>query len=288
MVNFGNSFFDILLDDEGKELSGKRKAYFEHLRQSHNFSFGNPDNLIFTDEFLDMIDEKLNRRVCLYCENTYKDWNALKEHMRKKFHKHLNPHNKEYDKFYVNNYLKQQQTWKLALHEKSLDANQKDAPNDSDEDENWDDWVQAEEEPLKLLCLFCPDHFGSLDRFRAHMLNQHCIEFDAILKYSFYLQVKLVNYVRNCQLMAKCVNCDQKFDDNQKLNEHYLTNAHLQWPSNEQFDRAEYLLPSLQDDHVLRILVDWEQSDESAPVIPESDTYTSNHLIDYDLLKELV
>ncbi len=30
---------------------------------------------------------------------------VLKEHMRKKFHKSINPHNKAYDKFYINNYL---------------------------------------------------------------------------------------------------------------------------------------------------------------------------------------
>lgn len=42
---------------------------------------------------------------CLYCERTFKDRHVLKEHMRKKQHKKVNPKNKAYDRFYVINYL---------------------------------------------------------------------------------------------------------------------------------------------------------------------------------------
>ncbi|EEC06606.1 hypothetical protein IscW_ISCW003729 [Ixodes scapularis] len=42
--------------------------------------------------------------LCLYCEKTFKDWQTLKEHMRKKQHKHINPKNSAYDKYYVVNY----------------------------------------------------------------------------------------------------------------------------------------------------------------------------------------
>lgn len=47
----------------------------------------------------------LHRLLCLYCEKTFKDRFTLKEHMRKKLHKKLNPNNKEYDEFYLVNYL---------------------------------------------------------------------------------------------------------------------------------------------------------------------------------------
>ena len=49
--------------------------------------------------------------ICIYCEGTFKDRMVLKEHMRKKFHKSINPHNKAYDKFYINNYLEPEKTW---------------------------------------------------------------------------------------------------------------------------------------------------------------------------------
>lgn len=40
------------------------------------------------------------------------DRTALKEHMRKKLHKRINPTNKEYDKFYINNYLEPGRSWR--------------------------------------------------------------------------------------------------------------------------------------------------------------------------------
>lgn len=42
---------------------------------------------------------------CLYCNGVFKDRSTLRDHMRKKQHKKLNPQDKRYDKFYVINYL---------------------------------------------------------------------------------------------------------------------------------------------------------------------------------------
>lgn len=42
---------------------------------------------------------------CLYCERTFRDRSLLKDHMRKKQHRRINPRNREYDQFYVINYL---------------------------------------------------------------------------------------------------------------------------------------------------------------------------------------
>lgn len=42
---------------------------------------------------------------CLYCNGVFKDRSTLRDHMRKKQHKKLNPQDKKYDKFYVINYL---------------------------------------------------------------------------------------------------------------------------------------------------------------------------------------
>lgn len=50
--------------------------------------------------------------ICIYCEKLFKDRTALKEHMRKKLHKRINPNNKEYDKFYINNYLEPGKSWR--------------------------------------------------------------------------------------------------------------------------------------------------------------------------------
>ena len=42
---------------------------------------------------------------CLYCNGVFKDRSTLRDHMRKKQHKKLNPQDKIYDKFYIINYL---------------------------------------------------------------------------------------------------------------------------------------------------------------------------------------
>ena len=53
----------------------------------HNLKVGNPNNIVFVKEFFDLIEKKLNNKICLYCEGKFKDWQTLKEHMRKKIHK---------------------------------------------------------------------------------------------------------------------------------------------------------------------------------------------------------
>lgn len=53
----------------------------------HNLKIGNPNNIVFVKQFLDLIEKKLNAKICLYCEGKFKDWQTLKEHMRKKIHK---------------------------------------------------------------------------------------------------------------------------------------------------------------------------------------------------------
>lgn len=52
-----------------------------------------------------------NRLECLSCEHIFKDKVVLKEHMRKKQHRKINPKNNEYDRFYVVNYLEPGKTW---------------------------------------------------------------------------------------------------------------------------------------------------------------------------------
>lgn len=42
---------------------------------------------------------------CLYCEKSFRDKSTLRDHMRKKSHRRINASNREYDRFYVINYL---------------------------------------------------------------------------------------------------------------------------------------------------------------------------------------
>ena len=91
--------------------------YFNHMAFSHNFSVGQPYNLVFIKDLLDTIEAKLESTLCIYCEKTFKSREVLKEHMRKKGHKKINPRNKLYDRFYIVNYLEFGKNWETVSKE---------------------------------------------------------------------------------------------------------------------------------------------------------------------------
>ncbi|KAB0405226.1 hypothetical protein E2I00_013048 [Balaenoptera physalus] len=83
----------------------KRSVLLNHMAREHTFNIGLPDNIVNCNEFLCTLQKKLDNLQCLYCEKTFRDKNTLKDHMRKKQHRRINPKNREYDRFYVINYL---------------------------------------------------------------------------------------------------------------------------------------------------------------------------------------
>lgn len=92
-------------------FEGKRPDYLKHLSEQHNLQLGNPQNLVFITELVDVIENKLNNLICIYCEKVFPERTILKEHMRKKLHKRINPQNKCYDKYYIVNYLEVGKDW---------------------------------------------------------------------------------------------------------------------------------------------------------------------------------
>jgi hypothetical protein len=57
---------------------------------------------------------------CLFCNKVFKNQTVLKEHMRKKQHKTINPKDTEFDKFYIINYLEMGKNWhqvQVSLHQ---------------------------------------------------------------------------------------------------------------------------------------------------------------------------
>ncbi|KAL9703702.1 hypothetical protein quinque_007220 [Culex quinquefasciatus] len=85
-------------------VAATRSEFIEHLYTKHFLLLGKAENLVFVDELVDVVQEKMDRLICLYCEKVFKDRPTLKEHMRKKGHKRINPENKAYDRFFLVNY----------------------------------------------------------------------------------------------------------------------------------------------------------------------------------------
>lgn len=82
-----------------------RSNLIYHMSLEHNFNIGNPDNIVFFDEFYYKLKERFDKFQCLFCEKIFYNNQVLREHMRKKMHKSIDPKNKEFDKFYIINYL---------------------------------------------------------------------------------------------------------------------------------------------------------------------------------------
>ena len=112
----------------------RAKDLFNHMAFDHNFSVGQPDNIVFVTKFLDMIEEKIESLLCLYCEKVFKSREVLKEHMRKKQHKQLNPRNKVWNQFYLVNYLEFGRSW------------DQDAARDEEEVTGWEPGEQGDAE----------------------------------------------------------------------------------------------------------------------------------------------
>ncbi|XP_064605513.1 zinc finger protein 277-like isoform X2 [Liolophura sinensis] len=241
-----------------KNFSGRRADLINHMASQHDFNIGSPDNLVFVDEFLDIIQSKLNNLLCLYCEKLFKDRWTLKEHMRKKHHRRINPENKTYDKFYVINYLELGKNWeKIKLEEE--DSCESETDDDESETSEW-----TEDPSSQAVCLFCTFSSSSSEKINKHLHELHDFDLEGIKRergLNFYQQVKLVNFIRRQIHQCLCYGCSSKFQSKQDLLDHMHSESHIrQLPKEPLWDQPEYFFPTYENDNLLCQLEDWEAS----------------------------
>ncbi|CAK9825364.1 Zinc finger protein 277 [Anthophora retusa] len=243
------------------EFSGLRITYIKHLAQKHNLYFGKPDNLVFIDEFLDKIQTTIENLICIYCEKVFKDRTALKEHMRKKLHKRINPNNEEYDKFYINNYLEPGKSWR---YKQSNLAESNGLENQSSENEDEDTWSDWNDEDIGISCLFCSYSDKHFHLILTHMKTDHNFDFKIASKsLTFYQKVKVVNYVRRQIHLQQCVFCEIKTDN---VLEHMRNENHFKIPIQKVWDQPEFYFPMCENDSFLYNLDTSSTSDEESDV----------------------
>lgn len=246
------------------EFSGSRNDYLRHLLNIHHLVLGRPENLVFIDQLLDKLHSNVENLICIFCEGKFKDRNALKEHMRKKMHKIINPANKEYDKFYVVNYL---EPAKSSLEAQNDVADSEDPTGFSsaseDDEKEWSDW---DGEGVDVVCLFCPYNSCDFIKIHEHMINEHQFNFEEVTKNcDFYQRVKIVNFVRRqIHIQKKCVFCDEAAKD---LAEHMRRLDHCKLPGRRVWDQPEYYFPTYENDSFLYNLeVNGEDNDKDSDV----------------------
>ncbi|XP_043234870.1 zinc finger protein 277-like [Amphibalanus amphitrite] len=250
------------------QYSGRLAGFFDHLAEAHNFSVGRPDNIVFGPEFIDAIEAKLEALRCLFCDGVFPDRATLKEHMRKKQHKKINPAHTAFDKFYVINYLEFGKGWQEIQQERDEGP-----PTGFDEpgsDDDWSDWTEAPSSGA--VCLFCDFSTIDVDALSAHMRAEHQFDFPELksrLRLSFYQQVKLVNYIRRQMVERACLFCQETLPTRATLLEHLRAADHLRVPEPSIWDQPQYFFPTYENDSLLYALEEAEGADDDVPVFPE-------------------
>ncbi|KAI8898061.1 hypothetical protein BC833DRAFT_591374 [Globomyces pollinis-pini] len=222
---------------------------FKHLFDEHGLLIGLLDNLVFVDEFLMILKQKLQQLLCLYCEKTFTSNAVLRKHMRKKKHFQVNPKNSDYDKFYLVNYYQD-----VTVTTNTID------PNDEDTgDAQWEDWQDLVES--RTMCLFddtlhetpelCNEHMKSIHHFDLFELKLD----DQLL--DFYQRIRLINYIRSKYSKCICFQCDQSFQHQDLLVEHLNTHQQLCPSKNHSlWHDPSFLFPFFENDPLLMLDMD--------------------------------
>ncbi|CAL1530995.1 unnamed protein product [Lymnaea stagnalis] len=276
---------------------GNRAVLFDHLLRDHTFHMGQPDNLVFTDELFDLIQSKLDNQLCLFCEKSFKDKASLREHMRKKQHRKINPKNKEYDRFYIINYMEMGKNWESLQSEDNLFELRLFSKimyeNVFSEWAGWD-----EEAHSKVVCLFCDSSCAVQAELQNHMKDNHGFDLQEVnhkLQLNFYQKVKLINYIRRQIYHKTCYGCQESFSDKDALTSHMVNySEHIKKvPDATVWDQPQYFFPTYEDDSLLCHLDDDDDGAAGdaqgvtviAEDIPVPDTILKDQKLRRDLLK---
>jgi len=242
-------------------LTGNRSYLFNHMDKEHCFHMGQPDNLVFVDELMIHLTNTLNKMNCIYCGKTFKDKVVMREHMRKKLHKKINPENPDYDRFYIINYLEPGKDWKRLNEEE---------PEDERAEEDW----LEKEESTSIVCLLCPFQSTKFETLLSHMKTDHHFDYEAtVAACDFYQKVKIVNFIRRNVHQNLCFFCNMKFLEKVSLLEHVHRHLEMgtEFPPPETWNQAEHFFPTYENDQFL-ILLDDNNMEEEGVDSDHSDT----------------
>ncbi|CAG2116105.1 unnamed protein product [Medioppia subpectinata] len=257
-----------------KVFTENRANLFAHLAADHGLNVGNPDNIVHCRELLDVIDRRVTALQCLYCERTFKSWATMKEHMRKKGHRQLNPDNRDYDKFYLINYLSPERDWRDVKREVDVDVKPDGADDGCDADEEseqneWNDWSESDPKDHHCICLFC-EFAADIEPLKAHMKTVHDYDIDTVLidrLEDFYNRIKVINYMRRTIHECRCHYCGQRATTRDSLLVHLEFSGHSKLlPDECDYDSPDNYFPTYENDNLLHFLDNTADEDNSAAV----------------------
>lgn len=253
-------------------ITPMRCDFIEHLYNKHFLLLGKSEKLVFVDHLFDRVEKQMEGLICLFCEKLFKDRTALKEHMRKKGHKKINPGNKSYDQYFLVHYHKERQSTNMKRRSKNAAESLKNQPEPAkdlltdaqDSDSDWSDW---KEDAQAVTCLFCPDKHKNFNGLKAHMVAEHAFNLEeSIVNRTFYERIKIINYIRRQMLNHRCISCGKKHENQESLHEHLKEERHCVVPSMEHWNQPEYFFPTFEDDSLLYFIEEDQNLDHNDSV----------------------
>ncbi|XP_066251514.1 zinc finger protein 277 [Euwallacea similis] len=236
------------------QFEGSRQGYLEHLSEQHNLQLGNPQNLVFIEELINVIDQQLQSLNCIYCKGAFPDRAILKEHMRKKLHKRINPADSQYDKFYIVNYLEVGKSWRAI--EKEDDRYALPAGCEENGDQEYSDWNENADQ---IICLFCDHTETDINVLCTHMNVEHDFDImESTQALDFYQKIKLVNFIRKMVHSFMCPYCAIALESKSELYLHLREAKHYKIPEVKVFDQPEFYFPTYENDSFLYLIDDVE------------------------------
>lgn len=246
-------------------IEPSRADFVDHLYSKHCLWLGKAERLVFVDHLFDRLESQMENLICLFCEKIFKDRMALKEHMRKKGHKKINPANKGYDKYFMTNYYKEERPRENRKETRStLIPHEEDTSLFNDSEDSDTDWLEpVEMDPLT--CLFCATQEADYASIARHMKQEHNFSLDEALNdRDFYIKVKIINYIRRQILTLRCVFCMEKHQSLDQLQKHMAAENHCALPeAGEPWNKPEYFFSTFEDDALL-LCIDKEDDPETA------------------------
>lgn len=133
-----------------------------------------------------------------------------------------------------------------------------DGESKGERDKGWSDWDDMHDEPT--MCLF--DHTMAPtpeSLITEHLISAHNFDLKAMAEQGgldFYSLMKLVNYIRRQTSLHVCYLClGLPYASEAALTEHFATSRHgSTLPDASIWSSPQYLLPTFEDDPLLRVL----------------------------------
>ena len=181
-----------------RRITGTRHDFVNHLCEDHNVKLGNPQDLVNIHEFIDLLESEVKSNKCFHCSGVFSlgVFNHFKDVLNgNKRYLHVNKNNKEYDQFYLVNYLEPGKDWKdLVIRRGSNWRCPINYSTDEDEAGSFSGWTDKKE---LAICLICKHACHGVDRVFEHMKNEHRFDFKVVTaEMEYYDIIKMVNFIR--------------------------------------------------------------------------------------------